>query len=127
MLKNLYREIKGFVNCCIMEFLKYIFWKCEVKAMNCPKCNGEGRIYNQDWDNEFERVFPNAPSGDIACRMADRKYKKYIVCQDCNGTGTIDEGDNTFICPQCGQEVFERFRSCNNPSICVTCDRGNED
>ena len=71
--------------------------------MKCQRCNGEGRIYNQDGDNE------------------------YIVCQDCNGTGTIDEGDDTFICSQCGQEVLERFRSYNNPSICETCDRDNED
>ena len=95
--------------------------------MNCPKCNGEGRIYNQDWDKEFERVFPNAPSGDIACRMADRKYPKYVTCQYCNGTGIIDEGDDTFICSQCGQQVLERFRSYNNPSLCKTCDSCNED
>jgi hypothetical protein len=55
--------------------------------MTCPKCKGEGIIYNPEWDHYFDRASDTIPDNQICEQEANRLADRYIQCPECQGTG----------------------------------------
>lgn len=68
----------------------------EVIFMKCSDCAGTGKIENPVWRRELERKMDSEDylGEGSAAVIVSRKYKQFVTCENCKGTGQVPDRGN---------------------------------